>query len=69
LNRKHESTSGSAKKLSYDRANTVKQYLVYKGIGEERIEVKGWGGKKMIYDENSVASKRNIRVEVEVTEE
>ena len=69
MNRKHERTSGSAKKLSYDRANTVKQYLVHNGIADERIEVKGWGGKKMIYDENSVASKRNIRVEVEVTEE
>ena len=69
MNKKHEKTSGSAKKLSYDRANTVIQYLVYRGIADNRIEVKGWGGKKMLYDENSVASKRNIRVEVEVLQE
>ena len=65
----HEETRGTAKKLSYDRANTLKEYLKHKGVDETRIEVVGIGGKKMIYDENSVASTRNIRVEVEVIEE
>ncbi len=62
----HERTSGSAKALSLDRAQTVRQYLISKGIAPERIEVKGWGGKHMLYDENSPAARRNIRVEVEV---
>ena len=65
----HEVTSGSAKKLSHDRALAVKQYLVWKGIAADRIEVKGWGGKKQIYDANSRAAQRNIRVEVELLEE
>jgi outer membrane protein OmpA-like peptidoglycan-associated protein len=62
----NETTSGSAKKLSYDRAMVVKKYLVWKGIDADRLEVKGWGGKKQIYDENSRAAQRNIRVEVEI---
>jgi outer membrane protein OmpA-like peptidoglycan-associated protein len=64
----HENVSGSAKKLSYDRAMVVKRYLVWKGIDDTRMEVKGWGGKKQIYDENSRAAQRNIRVEVEILE-
>jgi outer membrane protein OmpA-like peptidoglycan-associated protein len=64
----HETTSGSAKKLSYDRALVVKKYLVWKGIDTDRLEVKGWAGKKQIYDENSRAAQRNIRVEVEILE-
>ncbi len=62
----HERTNGSAKALSYDRAQTVRQFLISRGIAPERIEVKGWGGKHMLYDENSPAARRNIRVEVEV---
>ena len=69
LHKGHEKAKGSAKQLSYDRANTIKRYLVYRGIAEERIEVEGWGGKKMLYDRLSRASSRNIRVEVEVLEE
>jgi len=65
----HEQTSGSAKDLSFDRANTVRQYLIAQGVTEDRIEVKGWGGKKMIHDENSKAARRNIRVEVEIIAE
>jgi outer membrane protein OmpA-like peptidoglycan-associated protein len=66
---KHEQTSGSAKKLSYDRALTVKKYLVSRGIAADRMDIKAWGGKKQIYDKNSRAATRNIRVEVEVMEE
>jgi len=65
----HERTNGKASALSYDRALTVKQYLIAHGINEERMEVKGWGGKKMIYDKNSTFAKRNIRVEVEILKE
>ena len=66
---KHELTNGSAKKLSTDRALTVKKYLMSRGIAADRIDIKGWGGKKQIYDKNSRAALRNIRVEVEVMEE
>ncbi|GEM_PF-2552149 len=69
MSRSHEAVNGSAKQLSYDRANAVKQYLVSQGIAADRIEVKGWGGKKMLYDENSAGAQRNIRVEVEVLKE
>ena len=65
----HEETSGSAKKLSYDRALTVKQYLVWKGIATDRIEVKGWGGKTQIYAESSRFAQKNRRVEVEILDE
>ena len=64
----HERTSGRAKTLSYDRALTVKQYLVWKGVAADRIKVKGWGGEKMIYSENSNVAQKNRRVEVEVLE-
>ena len=57
---------GSAKQLSTDRAETIKRYLVDNGIDSKRIDVKGWGGKQMIYDKNSSSAKKNIRVEVEV---
>ena len=66
---KHEVTNGSAKKLSADRALTVKKYLISRGIAADRIDIKGWGGKKQIYDKISRAAPRNIRVEVEVMEE
>jgi len=66
---RHELTKGSAKKLSFDRALTVKEYLIWRGIAADRIEVKAWGGKKQIYDKNSQAAQRNIRVEVEVIAE
>ena len=65
----HELTSGSAKNLSYDRALTVKLYLVWKGIAPDRIKVKGWGGKKQLYAESSRFVQKNRRVEVEVLAE
>ncbi|HBH22704.1 MAG TPA: hypothetical protein DDY13_04695 [Cytophagales bacterium] len=60
---------GSAKKLSRRRAETVKMWLVDSGIDEKRIDTKGWGGKKMLYDEHDVSAKRNVRVEIEVLKE
>ncbi|MGB3180114.1 MAG: OmpA family protein [Cyclobacteriaceae bacterium] len=57
---------GSARQLSTERAETIKRYLVDNGIEDKRIDVKGWGGKQMLYDKNSASAKKNIRVEVEV---
>ncbi|HTH55465.1 MAG TPA: OmpA family protein [Cyclobacteriaceae bacterium] len=59
--------SGSAKALSAARAETIKQWLIVQGITEDRINVKGWGGGRMVYDKNSAYARKNIRVDVEVT--
>jgi outer membrane protein OmpA-like peptidoglycan-associated protein len=61
--------SGSAKELSEARAETIKEWLLAQGIAEDRIEVKGWGGGKMVYDKNSAYARKNIRVDVEVVED
>ena len=58
-----------AVKLSEMRAETIKAYLVSEGIAANRIETKGWGGKKMLYEPESSQAKQNIRVEIEVLSE
>ncbi len=58
--------AGSAKQLSKERAQTIKDYLISKGIAENRMKVQGWGGKRMLYDKHSPQARRNVRVEVEV---
>lgn len=60
---------GSAKDLSFNRANVIKEYLVANGIDATRMEVKAWGGKRPIYDKHSVNAQKNVRVEVEILEE
>ncbi len=62
-----EEDFGTAKKLSFYRASTIKQWLMQEGIAEDRMEVKGWGGKKMIHDKNSSQAAKNVRVEIEIT--
>ena len=57
---------GSAKKLSEQRAVTIKEYLVSNGIDESRLETKGWGGKQMLYDPDSDDAFKNVRVEVQI---
>ena len=61
--------AGTAKELSYDRAEIVKEYLVSQGIQPDRMELKGWGGRRPIYDKNSSNAKRNVRVVVEILED
>jgi len=63
------STTGSAKSLSYARAEVVKEYLVENGIDADRIELKGWGGRRPLYDKHGVNARRNVRVEVEIIQE
>ena len=60
---------GSAKDLSTERSLTIKRWLEEKGIDTKRVSIKGWGGKKMIYNKNDPLAKRNIRVEVEILRE
>jgi outer membrane protein OmpA-like peptidoglycan-associated protein len=62
----NEEVFGSAKELSLERAYTIKRYLIAHGISADRMTVKGWGGKKMIYNKNDPLAKRNVRVEVEI---
>lgn len=61
--------SGSAKELSYQRALVIKEWLVSQKIDEERIDIKAWGGTRMIHDKHSTNARRNVRVEVEVLED
>jgi outer membrane protein OmpA-like peptidoglycan-associated protein len=60
---------GSAKDLSYQRASTIKEYLLVNHIAADRIEIKAWGGKRPIYDKHSANAKKNVRVEVEILQE
>lgn len=59
----------SNQKLSEDRANSVKSYLLSKGLAAQRIESKGFGPSKPIAD-NTVASGRaqNRRVQIALGE-
>ncbi len=60
---------GSAKQLSKQRAETIRDYLVDQGISSERMDIKAWGGKRMLHDKNSTRAKQNVRVEIEILEE
>ncbi|HNP19164.1 MAG TPA: OmpA family protein [Fulvivirga sp.] len=69
LNAEHKEGRGSAKKLSLYRAYTIQRWLIEQGISEDRMEIKGWGGKKMIYDKNDPQAFKNVRVEIEILED
>lgn len=60
--------SGSAKELSGARAQVIKDWLMAQGIDGKRIEIKAWGGGRMLHDKDSQHARRNVRVEVEVLE-
>lgn len=60
---------GSAKDLSRERAEVIRDWLIANGVSAERMDIKAWGGSRMIHDKNSVHARKNVRVEVEVLEE
>lgn len=60
---------GSAKELSEDRANVIREYLVSNGIDAKRMEIKAWGGKRPIHDKMSNRAQENVRVEIEILED
>ncbi len=54
-------------RLSTDRAKSVAEYLVNKGIERKRLAVKGYGGSKPIEKEKTqAANKINQRVEIKI---
>ena len=57
---------GSAKKLSEERAQLIREYLTSEGVAPERMEIKAWGGKKPIYELDHAQASSNVRVEVEI---
>jgi len=59
---------GSAKQLSQERANVIKDYLVSNGIDPKRMQIKAWGGKRPIHDKHSTRAQENVRVEIEILE-
>jgi outer membrane protein OmpA-like peptidoglycan-associated protein len=59
---------GSAKKLSEERANTIRDYMLSNGIDEKRMSVKAWGGKRPIHDKHATRAHENVRVEIEILE-
>jgi outer membrane protein OmpA-like peptidoglycan-associated protein len=64
----HTDTTGTQEKnhvLSHDRANSVKAYLVSKGINESRMSSEGYGSDKPIASNKTAAGKaKNRRVEM-----
>lgn len=51
--------------LSEQRANAVKEYLLKKGLAQNRVEAKGFGSSKPIADNSTQSGKsRNRRVEI-----
>lgn len=61
------SVTGNAKELSRLRAETIKSYLVDRGIDKNRIETFAWGGTAMLATPGTAAATRlNNRIEVEI---
>jgi outer membrane protein OmpA-like peptidoglycan-associated protein len=59
-------STGTAKKLSKERADVIKKYLLDNGIEATRMEIKAWGGKRPIHDKLSNRAQENVRVEIEI---
>ncbi|HYF68146.1 MAG TPA: OmpA family protein [Ohtaekwangia sp.] len=60
---------GTAKKLSEERAEVIKNFLVQNGIEESRMQIKAWGGKRPIFDKHHTRAQENVRVEIEILED
>jgi outer membrane protein OmpA-like peptidoglycan-associated protein len=61
--------NGTAKELSKQRAEAVRDYLVEHGIEKSRMEIMAWGGLNMMVNETSASAKLNDRIEIEIMED
>lgn len=59
---------GSAKKLSEERAEVIREYMIDQGINPDRMDIRAWGGKRPLYDKNHSLAQANVRVEIEIIE-
>ena len=57
---------GSAKTLSQKRADVIKNYLKDNGIKQERLEAKGYGGKKPILKDPQTNEEGQLNIRVEM---
>ena len=58
---------GSSKELSIERAKVIQSYLVENGVDINRLDIKGFGGSKPIYDiKDTDISYKNMRVEIRI---
>jgi outer membrane protein OmpA-like peptidoglycan-associated protein len=57
---------GSSKTLSFKRAETIKKYLETNGIKPERLEAKGYGGKKPIVKDPQTNEEGALNIRVEL---
>jgi outer membrane protein OmpA-like peptidoglycan-associated protein len=64
-----EQKNGTAKELSKQRAEAVRDYLVEHGIEKSRMEIMGWGGLNMLVGENTSGAKLNDRIEIEILDD
>lgn len=60
---------GTAKKLSEERAEIIRDFLLKEGVDPKRMETRAWGGKRPIYDKLSSRAQENVRVEIEILQE
>lgn len=60
---------GTAKKLSEERAEIIRDFLLKEGIDPKRMETKAWAGKRPIYDKLSSRAQENVRVEIEILQD
>lgn len=63
---KNDEKKGSAKELSKERALIIQKWLIEQGIDKKRMDLKGWGGKRMLYKKTDKLAGRNVRVEIEI---
>ena len=68
LSGKNKVVKGDDKLLSAERAKVIKRYLGAQGINEDRIEIQGWGDRRMLYPKGHLKAPLNRRVEIEVIE-
>ncbi|HYG20411.1 MAG TPA: OmpA family protein [Ohtaekwangia sp.] len=60
---------GSAKKLSQERAEIIRDFLASNGVDASRMQIKAWGGKRPIHDKHHTRAQENVRVEIEILED